>query len=108
MGTISSAGPGFSGFVAALSAPRAWDAAERGSATRTTARVTFLSISSKPMPSRPSDWRSRPPDVAQATSPQMSSIGTPSRCAATTPVTTFVAPGPEVTTTAGTFPVARQ
>ena len=108
IGNTSSAGPGLSVLVAARSAASACDAADRDCETRTVARVTFWSISSMPMPSRPSDWSTTPPEDAHATSPQMTSIGTRSRCAETTPVTTLVAPGPAVTTTAGTLPVARQ
>ena len=48
-----------------------------------------------------------PPVEAQATSPEMRSIGIRSRLADATPVTAFVTPGPEVTTTAGTRPLAR-
>ncbi len=59
------------------------------------------------IPSGPLSCAIRPPVAAHATSPHTSNIGTRSVNAAVTPVIAFVAPGPAVTSTAATRPVAR-
>jgi hypothetical protein len=107
MGTTSSAGPGLMGDMAARSADRPCVAADSARATRMVVRVTRCSICSMAMPSGPESCSSFPPLVCQATSPEMTSMGMRDRCAEVTPVTTLVAPGPAVTSTQATWPLAR-
>jgi hypothetical protein len=107
MGTTSSAGPGGRLSTAADSAASPWLAADSGRATRTRLRVMRANISSIASPSGPQSCNSRPPELAQATSPHRTIMGTPDKWAEATPVTALVAPGPAVTMTPATRPLLR-
>ena len=106
-GSTNRAGPGSTWLHASSSAASAWLTTLRAWAARIWARVTEDRSVSAERPSGPESWAMRPPVVAHATSPAMTSIGTRSRLADAIPVTALVMPGPAVTTTAGTRPLAR-
>ncbi len=106
-GSTNSAGPGSTALHASSRAASAWLTTLRECAARIWARVTVDRSASAESPSGPESWAMRPPVVAQATSPAMTSMGIRSRLADAMPVTTLVMPGPAVTTTAGIRPLAR-
>ena len=73
----------------------------------TSLTITFHFVQLREMPTMSASWKASDPIAEVATCPQNTTIGTPSLRASCIGVTTFVAPGPEVTNTTPGLPVTR-
>jgi hypothetical protein len=75
------------------------------SSTRLTRKLCFTQ--GRVMPTVSTSWKASLPITGVGTWPVRMTIGIESMCAVAIPVTALVAPGPEVTSTTPTLPVAR-